>query len=97
MAHRTRRMDNTEFVQALMEGSLGPLAQLVIVTAIDNYTKGVIKAAEKGPGFLGPAAAMINEQSWLKVCQGIQGAFTVRSDDQNTTYTVTERDEDEEQ
>lgn len=74
----TRRpMNNTEFVSHLMERSpAGLIAQLVIMTAIDNYTKACIAA---GPGCLGDAGVMIGEESWLAACREIQQAMDARS------------------
>ena len=84
-----RSMTNPEFVSHLMKQALaGPMVQVVIMAAIDNYTKGCIAA---GPGCLGAAGEMISEESWLAACREIQQALDARRSP-SSPYMIEELD-----
>lgn len=66
-------MDNIKFVSTLMESTkVGPLAQIVIMTAIDNYTNQVSNMTlEQLKKYL-PDNGMFNAESWQLACKDIQ-------------------------
>jgi len=60
---------NEEFVKRLMTVGCptGPMAQMFVIAAIDNYSREVIKA---GAGKL--ESELINEESWVKTAEYMQ-------------------------
>ena len=74
---------NKQFVASLTESNIvGPFAQIVILTAIDNYTHKVanMTEAQVEEAFKG---TMFHAHSWHKACQEIQAKMVARS--QNLT------------
>lgn len=82
--HTKRAMTNTEFLSHMMErAKAGPIMQIMIVSAIDNYTKACL---ERGEGCLGGATAMINEAAWLAACKEFQEALEERAKPENEFF-----------
>lgn len=69
-------LTNTQLLTHLSENAkVGPVIQLVLITALDNYSKLVLRS---GPGFLGGASAMVSEDAWRAACQEIQDTLASR-------------------
>lgn len=67
---------NTQLLAHLSENAkVGPVIQMVLITALDNYSKSVLQAE---PGFLGAASKMVSEGAWRSACQEIQDTLNNR-------------------
>ena len=63
---KVKNMHNDEFISHLMNYSkAGPMAQMVIIHAIDSY----ITAVTKNPLVVKDLPGIINKESWVKTCK----------------------------
>lgn len=73
-----RRETNVEFLTRLMEESRsGPIAQLVIITAIEHYLDAVLADVE---AFKKDMAGnpIISPEGWVRACTELKAEFTIR-------------------
>jgi hypothetical protein len=73
-------MDNIKFVSTLMESTtVGPLAQIVVMTAIDNYTSQISKMTPEQLKKHFPDTGIFNADSWHQTCAEIQEKIVNRN------------------
>lgn len=66
-------MTNIEFLKKLMERSpYGDLSQLVIMTAVDNYTKHLASMSEAEIEAAFGSNMMVNGAAWQNCCKWVQ-------------------------
>lgn len=77
---KPKRLTNEQFIVSLLSSNLvGPMAQLVVYTAIDNYTKALAKATPAELNKIFPPTGMIHGGAWKRACEEIQDKLDARS------------------
>ena len=72
-------LTNEQFIVSLLSSNVvGPLAQLVVCTAIDNYTKSVAKLTPTELKKAFPDNGIICGNSWKRACEEIQDKLDAR-------------------
>lgn len=91
---RTRPMTNTEFLAQVMDRArTGPIMHLVVITAIDNYTRRVASlSVEELEKQLGP---LIGAESWKAAAEEMQAALEERTRPTDNRYRVTEAEDED--
>ncbi len=76
---KPKRLTNEQFVASLMSsGKVGLMCQLVVLTALDNYTRSVVTLPPAALKKAFPENGMIHGGSWQRACQEIQDKLAAR-------------------
>lgn len=74
---KIKNENNIEFLTRVMEFSRhGALAQMVVITAIDNYTKRVLADEEETLKAL--SSSFVSGPAWIAACKEIRGELDAR-------------------